>query len=68
MAKHTCCWVLTPASPGVDATYCGKPTSYRIVEDDDGNRVRKYNAQCDFHKQKADEQKAAHEDLEDDFE
>lgn len=55
--KHNCRWVLRPASPGVDAIYCEKPVKYKMVRDDDQNLVRKYNAFCDEHQKKAQEQK-----------
>lgn len=50
MSKHTCCWVLQNAAPGTPAVYCNKPvTTYRIVRDDDNNKVRKYDTLCSEH-------------------
>lgn len=45
----TCCFIYRPASPGVDAIYCGLPTRYKIVKDDDGNRIRDYDTRCPQH-------------------
>src|SRR5437764_847432 len=39
-----CHYVLSPASEGVDAKYCGKKTGYRMV---DGKRM--YHPLCDEH-------------------
>jgi len=54
MAK-TCCWVISPAKTEngefIPAVYCGKKTSYKIVKDDDENKVRKYNLFCDEHEE-----------------
>lgn len=49
MTIKTCCYVLTPASPGVNATYCNRPLGYTMKEDDDGRKVRKYNDFCFQH-------------------
>ena len=54
--KHTCCWVLHNAAPGVKAEYCGAPVSYRIVRDDDENRMRRYNPFCARHQEAANQQ------------
>jgi len=42
--KHTCKWVLK------NGAYCGKPVSYKMVLDDDMNKVRKYDTWCKEHK------------------
>jgi hypothetical protein len=48
---HTCCWVIRPAtSSGGHAQYCGAPTKYHIVLDDDGNKVHKYDSLCEEHR------------------
>jgi hypothetical protein len=51
MAKRTwtCCFVLAPASVGVDAKYCGAKVSFKVEKDQDANKRRKYNAFCDKH-------------------
>jgi len=54
MSAHTCCWILRAAEPGVDAAYCGKPTRYKMVRDDDDNLVREYKHFCDEHQAKVD--------------
>ena len=48
MPKHTCCWLMSEPCK-FPATYCGKPVSYSMATDDDGNRVRKYQHLCDEH-------------------
>ena len=45
--KYTCKWVLK------DGTYCAKPVGYKMVLDDDGNKVRKYDTWCSVHKIRA---------------
>ena len=45
--KPTCRWVLA------DGTYCGKLVSYKIILDDDRNKVRQYDTWCAEHKVKA---------------
>jgi hypothetical protein len=45
--KHTCKWVLK------DKTYCGKPVSYKIILDDDRNKMRQYDTWCAEHKVRA---------------
>jgi hypothetical protein len=45
----------TPASPGVDAVYCGQPVKYYIKKDDDGNKIRTYDSLCEFHRERVDE-------------
>lgn len=56
--SHTCRWVLS--LPGESAVCCGQPVGYHIVRDDDGNRVRKYDAFCEEHlaRAQADEERA----------
>lgn len=53
--KRHCNWILT--TRGGDRFKCGRPTSYRMV-DDGGEpgaaKVRKYNAFCDEHQAAAD--------------
>ena len=49
---RTCCYVLSGAKNGIPATYCGRPTKYKMVRDDDGNSYRKYEAFCEEHSQK----------------
>lgn len=45
-----CCYVLEAAAPGKDAVYCNKPTTYKMVRDDDDEKsVRKYNSFCAAH-------------------
>jgi hypothetical protein len=53
---NNCRWVKSPARPGVNAVYCEKPVKFKLVKDDDGRNVRKYNTWCDEHSQKAKEQ------------
>lgn len=48
--KHNCRWILKNATEHPPTgLYCEKKVSYRIVNDDDGNKVRLYNAFCDQH-------------------
>lgn len=54
--KHKCCWVLVPNSKDVSAIYCGKDVKYKIVKDDDENKIRKYEAFCPEHKIAAEKQ------------
>lgn len=54
--KHNCRWVK------VDRTYCEKPVKYKIVLDDDNNRVRKYNTFCEEHQKLVDIQEQEEED------
>lgn len=51
MAKNKCCWVLRNEwiAGKYEVEYCGRPTSYKVVLDDDSNKVRKYNHLCDHH-------------------
>lgn len=51
-----CRWVKSPATPGVNAVFCEKPVHFKMVPDDDDRPVRKYNAFCDEHMQKAEQQ------------
>ena len=30
--------------------YCNKPTKYTVREDEDGNKIRKYNVFCNHHR------------------
>lgn len=46
---NKCCWVTKPADTEIDAKYCNKPVRFKIVLDDDQNKVRKYNPFCDEH-------------------
>jgi hypothetical protein len=52
---NTKCWyVLKPWTRDlqgnlVEPVYCHKPVHYKIVKDDDYNKVRKYNNFCDEH-------------------
>ena len=41
--KHGCYWVLASGQQ------CGKPVGYRMVRDDDNNKVRDYAPYCDVH-------------------
>lgn len=53
MAKtvYDCCsWVLVTAKPDRAPVICRKPTRWKMVRDDDGNLVRKYEPFCDEHK------------------
>lgn len=53
--KRTCCWL--KSNPLVFPTvYCGKPAPYKIVRDDDDNKVRKYGHFCVEHQQMVDRQ------------
>lgn len=52
----TCCWILIPNSPGVSAVYCGEKVSYKMLPDDDNNKVRKYEHFCKKHKERAEKQ------------
>jgi hypothetical protein len=52
-SAHTCRWIIIPAGPGTEAKLCERPVSWRMVEDDDGNKVRKYNPFCDTHQKMA---------------
>jgi hypothetical protein len=49
----TCCWILTPFTKTEQASYCNKPVGWKMVRDDDGNLVRKYNPICDYHQETA---------------
>lgn len=54
MSTHTCCYALHTATKDEPATYCNQPTKYRIVLDDDGNKVRRYDIFCPEHRAKVD--------------
>ena len=48
--KHNCRWVLKSAiEHPPTGLYCEKPVGYRIIEDDDGNKHRMYDAFCAAH-------------------
>ena len=52
--KGKCVWVIETWKPNPGAAmtppvYCHKPTKYKMVEDDDGNKVRRYESFCDEH-------------------
>jgi len=53
--KHTCRWIKEAAKVGKEAVYCGKPVKYKMVLDDDDNKVRKYNSFCKEHQKQVDE-------------
>jgi hypothetical protein len=50
---RTCCWIHSPASTldntYIPPVYCGRKTSFTIVKDDDGNKVRDYKRFCTEH-------------------
>lgn len=49
MLKPFCRYVLVPASLGKPAVYCGQPVRFKIIKDDDGNSIRRYETFCDEH-------------------
>lgn len=51
--KSNCRWVKVPGSSWQEAVYCESPVKYRVVRDDDDNRVRRYEAFCPDHMLKA---------------
>lgn len=56
-----CCWVLLPAIGGKDAKYCSEKVGYKMVKDDDDNKVRKYNSFCPKHQAMADKEDSENE-------
>ena len=44
-----CVWVLKPATENSPAVYCEKYTDWKMVLDEDGNRVRDYFHFCNKH-------------------
>jgi hypothetical protein len=48
MTKHTCKWWIKTDEQ------CGAPTKFKLVLDDDGNRVRNYDAFCPEHRARCD--------------
>ena len=50
--KHKCCWVLSQGGV-LPVQYCGEPVRYKIVQDDDRRKQRKYAAFCENHAKQA---------------
>ena len=48
-SRKKCCWVIESASQGVDAVYCDSPVKFRILKDDDQNKIRSYDMFCEKH-------------------
>lgn len=47
-----CNWIFS--MPGLfPVVKCNKPVAYRMVKDDDGNRVRRYDNLCSEHKKRS---------------
>lgn len=59
---NNCRWVKSPARPGVNAVYCEKPVKFKLVADDDGRKVRRYDTWCAEHTAKAEAQEKANPD------
>ena len=51
-----CCYLLKSMPVDPVNEYCGVPTNYTMVRDDDGNLVRKYNPWCLEHTMKVRDQ------------
>ena len=51
-AIKTCCWIKEPAQVGKAAVYCGAPTRFRMVYENDeygAPKKRQYDSFCDEH-------------------
>lgn len=54
--KHTCRWVVRPATPGHPAEYCEAAVPYTVPAGPDGERQRQYASFCPKHQALVDQQ------------
>ena len=61
MKKGLCVWMVTHSNGR--ANYCGAFAGWKMVKDDDQNRVRKYYPFCEKHDREAKKQDELEEEL-----